>query len=146
MVAANERVMSNTEQSINRQIRRTIEANVAYYSRHRDEIDRRLDELDQEWDIERYLQANAATLSLVGTVFGTLGRGRWLLLPAVVGGFLLQHAVQGWCPPLVILRRMGARTVQEIDIERFALKSLRGDLREAQDSDDAVQVLEALER
>jgi hypothetical protein len=41
--------------------------------------------------------------------------------------FLVQHAVQGWCPPLVVLRRRGVRTRREIEEERYALKALRGD-------------------
>jgi len=56
----------------------------------------------------------------------TLGR-RWLVLPALVSGFLLQHALQGWCPPVPVLRRLGFRTMAEIDRERYALKTLRGD-------------------
>jgi hypothetical protein len=41
--------------------------------------------------------------------------------------FLLMYAVQGWCPPVSILRRFGFRTRQEIDLEKYALKALRGD-------------------
>jgi hypothetical protein len=44
-----------------------------------------------------------------------------------VTGFLLQHALQGWCPPVPLLRKTGVRTMREIDIERYALKALRGD-------------------
>jgi hypothetical protein len=47
----------------------------------------------------------------------------------VVGSFLLQHAIQGWCPPLPVFRRLVYRTQSEIDYERYALKSLRGDFR-----------------
>jgi hypothetical protein len=43
--------------------------------------------------------------------------------------FLLQHAVQGWCPPIIWFRRLGVRTSTEIDHERNALKALRGDFR-----------------
>jgi hypothetical protein len=46
-------------------------------------------------------------------------------------GFLLQHAVQGWCPPLPLLRRLGVRTADEINEERYALKALRGDFVDA---------------
>jgi hypothetical protein len=93
----------------------------------RDAINRRLFELDRESDIERLLEANASALALSGVVLGvTVGR-RWLLLPAVVLPFLLQHAVQGWCPPVSIFRRFGVRTRAEIDAERYALKALRGD-------------------
>ncbi len=47
----------------------------------------------------------------------------------MVGGFLLQHAVQGWCPPLPVFRQMGVRTQTEIDEKRAALKALRGDFQ-----------------
>jgi hypothetical protein len=39
----------------------------------------------------------------------------------IVQGFFLQHAIQGWCPPLPVLRRLGFRTVQEIEEERAIL-------------------------
>ncbi len=52
---------------------------------------------------------------------------KWLILPGLVTGFLFQHALQGWCPPLPVLRRMGFRTSAEINEERYALKALRGD-------------------
>jgi hypothetical protein len=45
----------------------------------------------------------------------------------MVAAFLFQHAIQGWCPPVPILRRMGFRTASEIEQERQALKALRGD-------------------
>ncbi len=87
----------------------------------------RLRELDREWDIERALEANAATLALAGAGLALSSDRRWAALPLVVAAFLLQHAVQGWCPPLPVLRRLGFRTVREIESERMALKALRGD-------------------
>jgi hypothetical protein len=121
------RVPAQTAAYINRRIDDQIERNVRYFSAHPGEIDRRLTELDQEWDIERVIQANAATLALVGTVLGVKNSHRFLLVPALVTGFLLQHAIQGWCPPVPILRRLGFRTADEINRERYALKALRGD-------------------
>ncbi|HEX2019012.1 MAG TPA: hypothetical protein VGO17_08760 [Aurantimonas sp.] len=90
-------------------------------------IEARIRELDEEWDVERAIQANAATLALSGTILAMLQDRRWSFLPLVVMSFLLQHATQGWCPPLPILRRMGFRTQVEIERERYALKALRGD-------------------
>jgi hypothetical protein len=90
-------------------------------------IERRLGELDEEWDIERVLEANAASVALAGTVLAATVHKRWLMLPALVGGFLLQHATHGWCPPVPVLRRLGYRTAREIETERIALKALRGD-------------------
>ena len=90
-------------------------------------ISHRLEELDREWDVERLLETNAASLTLVSTVLAATHSKRWLLLGAVVPAFLLQHAIQGWCPPLEVFRRIGVRTRREIDAERTALKALRGD-------------------
>lgn len=92
--------------------------------------DRRLAELDREWDIERALEANAATLALAGVVLGFTRSRRWFLLPGVVAGFLLQHAIQGWCPPVSVFRRLGIRTAREIELERQSLKAVRGDFRD----------------
>jgi hypothetical protein len=85
---------------------------------------RRLDELDREWDIERAIEANAASIALVGVALGALVNAWFLLLPAAVCAFLLQHALQGWCPPVPVLRRLGFRTAREIFEERLALKAL----------------------
>ena len=55
---------------------------------------------------------------------------KWLVLTGAVLGFLFQHAVSGWCPPVPVLRRLGFRTRGEIDREKFALKAMRGDFRD----------------
>ncbi len=121
------RVPAMTEDRVNERIRYRTIASITRFARHPDLIERRLDELDQEWDVERVLETNAATLALTGTILGVLSGKRWLLLSAVVTGFLLQHGVQGWCPPLPLLRRLGVRTAREIEAERYALMALRGD-------------------
>lgn len=90
-------------------------------------ISKRIHELEREWDIERVLEANAASISLVGLTLGATVNRRWFALPAVVAGFLLQHALQGWCPPLPVFRRLGVRTAREIHEEIVALKVMRGD-------------------
>ena len=92
-----------------------------------DEISRRIDALDHEWDIERYLEVVAPALALTGVILGVRGSRKWLALTGTVLTFLVQHAVRGWCPPLEILRRGGVRTRREIEEERYALKALRGD-------------------
>lgn len=126
-----QRVPQNTAACVNDQIRQQTENNVATYaSRGRAAIDDRLRELDQEWDIERLLEANASMACLVGLTLGATVDRKWFLMPAVVAGFLLQHAVQGWCPPMPVFRRLGVRTASEIDYERYALKAVRGDFRD----------------
>jgi hypothetical protein len=89
-----------------------------------------LKQLDDEWDIERAIEMNASALALTGIALGTLRNRSWLALPAAVTAFLFQHAVQGWCPPVPILRRLGFRTSYEIERERYALKAVRGDFEQ----------------
>jgi hypothetical protein len=127
MRSTRSRVSANTSAEINRRIRRDIAYNVLYYTEHKDEIPERLRELDEEWDIERAIEANAAAVGFLGTVLSATRGRQWLVLPALVTGFLFQHAVEGWCPPVPILRRLGFRTSFEIEEERQALKALRGD-------------------
>lgn len=148
-----QRVQHSTAEHANQQIRRESEQKIELYgSANRTEIDRRLEELEREWDIERALEANASSLALAGLLLGTLVDRRWYALPAVVAGFLLQHAIQGWCPPLPLMRRLGFRTSREIAEERMALKALRGDFRDLPDTPvssrpvKATQVLDAVRK
>jgi hypothetical protein len=122
-----QRVAQNTADEINEDIRRRTMRNIEYFSARLDEIEHRLEELEREWDVERVLETNAAAFSLAGLTLGMTISRKWLALPMVVAGFLLQHAVQGWCPPMALFRRLGVRTIGEIDQERYALKALRGD-------------------
>lgn len=120
-----------------------------YYLDHPYEIDQRLRELDEEWDIERLLEVNASTLALLGMGLGLAVNRRFYLLPALVMGFLLQHALQGWCPPVPLFRRLRVRTQSEIELERYSLKALRGDfggLTAAGEGDLPARVFEAARR
>jgi hypothetical protein len=111
-------------------IERHLERNVRFHgARSETEITSRIAELENEWSIERYLDTNASILALTGALLGVTVSRKWLLLSAAVGGFLLQHAVSGWCPPIPLLRRLGIRTRSELDREKFALKALRGDFK-----------------
>ncbi len=123
------RVEAHSPPGANARIEAEIQASVRRHAAADDPalIEARLRDLDREWDIERLLQANASLLSLTGLVMGKWADRRWYLLPAVAQGFLLQHALQGWCPPVSLLRRLGLRTRREIDRERCALKAVRGD-------------------
>ena len=124
------RVSENTAEDVNAAIRRQIEESVYYHASAGPEaIERRLGELAREWDVDRFLEVNAAGLSLAAVMFGIFSGRKWFLLPGVIAAFLLQHAVQGWCPPVPLLRRLGFRTQAEINRERYALKALRGDFK-----------------
>lgn len=123
-----ERVPLQTAPDINRQIEQQTHANAALaIAGGRESIESRLVELDREWDIERLLETNAGSAVVVGCVLGATVDKRWFALPAIVGAFLVQHALQGWCPPLPVFRRLGVRTADEIEAERKMLREALGD-------------------
>lgn len=117
------RVPQHTDPQINERIREETIADVELYANAPTrQLARRLEQLDEEWTSERVLETNAASLVLLGSFMAIVrGRRLWALLPLVVGYFLMQHAVQGWCPPLSVIRAIGFRTEQEVDAERAAL-------------------------
>lgn len=126
--ATTRRVEAHSPDDANRRIEARIEQSVRQHAGAAPgAIEARLGELDREWDMERVLETNAATLALTGVLLGAFVDRRFLALPAVVTGFLLQHALQGWCPPVPLFRSRGVRTASEIERERYALKALRGD-------------------
>ncbi len=126
------RVEESTPDEVNRQIEQMTEENVARVAAlGSGAIANRLQELDREWDTERTLEANAATLALVALGLGFSVNRKWFGFPVVIAAFLLQHALQGWCPPLPIVRKRGVRTAREIDLERTALRIVRGDFQPA---------------
>ena len=120
-----DRVRNLTSPKVNQRIDDMVENRLqrfkAFDTGH---IEHRMVELDREWDIDRTLMA----------LFVALGGATWLLgekvnkkFKYVFGlqmGFMLFHAYKGWCPPVSILRRMGVRTVREIDAEKAALKTI----------------------
>jgi hypothetical protein len=122
------RVARNTNPNINASIRnRTIRCINVHRNSNDEEISARLKKLNSEWDTERFLEANAAAIVVASTILGVKFNKKWFLVTGAVGLFLLQHAIQGWCPPLPIIRRMGVRTAEEINNEKTVLKMMRND-------------------
>lgn len=132
-----ERVRSSTSPAQNEKIDREIKTNlVRYKDLDSGSIQESLKELNKKWDIERTLMFNAAALSLTGAMLAIFVNRKWAIMPAVVTSFLIQHTLQGWCPPLP-LRMMGIKSREEVDREKHALKALRGDFKHVNDIDKA---------
>jgi hypothetical protein len=139
-------VRRKTAQEVNERIDRQIERNVGYYAtQSKEAISERIEELEDEWDVDRLLARNAAVIALSGTMLGALFNRGWLIIPLAVTSFLWHHMQKGWCPPLPVMRRMGVRTLREIECEIFALKVLRGDFGDIS-GQQAATVEEAAER
>lgn len=123
-----DRIREKSPKALNERIARDIEDRVrSYGSRGEQELSRQIAKLDREWDADRAMMLFFAG---VGSLVWTLGMRRnrkWFYVMAVQLPFLAYHAVNGWCPPMALFRRLGFRSSKEIDAERYALKTLRGD-------------------
>jgi hypothetical protein len=121
-------VRAHAPAPLNKRIDEKVEACVRHMAQQeRPEMSRYLEKLDREWDINRAVNVGAAALGLAGLLLARVdGRG-WRALSAVAGGLLLQHGVFGWGPLAELVRALGVRTRKEIDLEKFAIKALRGD-------------------
>ncbi|MGA7933213.1 MAG: DUF2892 domain-containing protein [Kovacikia sp.] len=146
-----DRVRNHTSTQVNAKIDQKIADTVQKYAAQSPtSLSERLDELEREWDTERVLEANASTLAFVSLMLGIFVNHNWFWLTGIVLPFLFQHAVQGWCPPLPLIRRLGVRTRNEIDREKYALKALRGDFETVSASEGNISkrvnaVLQAVE-
>lgn len=134
-----EQVNQYTPPEVNQKIIEKTNQNVARAATlNRAELDNRQRQLRHEWDLQRALEAKASVLVVIGSVLSLFKARCFALLPLIAGVFLLQHALQGWCPPLTLIRRLGLRTSDEIARERAALGLINGDLRTSSDPMEAL--------
>ncbi len=123
-----DRIRRNTPPEINQVIDKRTRENIRFYgTQSRETLSHRIVMLEDEWDVERVMGLSAAACALFGLVFGLFKSRVWVLLTWLSVPMLLQFQAQGWSYPLLPLRRLGFRTRQEIDLEKYALKALRGD-------------------
>lgn len=55
--------------------------------------------LEAQWNAERVLEADAASVMVASTILGFTSSRYWFLLAGAVGLFLLEHAIVGRRPP-----------------------------------------------
>ncbi len=56
---------------------------------------------------DSFIRVLAGTFVLLGTVLAATVSSWWLLLPGFVGANLIQSAFTGFCPPSLLLRKLG---------------------------------------
>lgn len=112
---------------MNGSIEERTERRVRYLAEHPEQIPRRLEEIEREWTAERVLTATAAGLVAIGAALGMTVERRLFILPAVVAGLMLEHAIVGRSPLSMGFRELGFRSSRDLAQEKFALKALRGD-------------------
>lgn len=133
-----DRVRANTASSINSRIDAESEYRLARYGNQTAlSTGRPIEELDREWDVERVIEVETSSIALVGLLLSVLVNKKLLIVPGLVSAMLFLHATHGFYPLLPFFRRLGLRTRNEIDRERYALKAIRGDFSELISADAA---------
>jgi hypothetical protein len=136
------RVKISTSRKSNETIEKQMIENVAkYLNAGKEDISKRIEQLNKEWDTERVLEANASAIIFIGTVLGFLVNVWFFLICGFISFYLLMHALEGRCPPLPLIRKLGVRTVYEICTGKMILKHLRGDFKDT--SLNATELIEA---
>lgn len=140
------KVAFHTCNKVNQEIRnKTIDCINRYKDSGETILSDKIEKLNHEWDTERFLEANAASVTLFSSIMGYKKKKCcWFLVTGAAGFFLLQHALQGWCPPLPVIRKLGVRTAEEISQEKTVYKMRRGDF--SQTTDDATGLFNMAEK
>ena len=127
-----------------------VEAVIAFYAHHPEQINARIEELDREWDAAQLVATGAAGISFLGLLSGITRRSRTALLPLLAAqGVLFYQFIHPSPRVQAILQRLGVRGRREIEAQRYALKALRGDFQSLPPSLEArgsAPVLEAVRR
>src|SRR4051812_21406814 len=101
METQNDRVQASSPKDLNEKIEEQLLSNIQFYSQqNKQAISNRIEELEKEWYVDRALMTNAASISIISLLLGLKVDKRWFILSGAVATFLLQHGIQGWCPPL----------------------------------------------
>ncbi len=64
------RVERHTSQNSLEKIRNTTISNIHQFSQSKIDLDSRIKNLENEWDIERYLETNASVIAFIGPILG----------------------------------------------------------------------------
>lgn len=122
------RVHAQTTPAMKEQFRRRLVANVRrFINADHSEIDRRMEELDKEWSIERAIEVEAPAMIGLGATLGLLHNKKWFFLSSFAASMVVLHNTKGVYPLLPLFQRMGLRSKKDIEDERNALRVLRGD-------------------
>ena len=119
-------------------VEKEIQDKVNYYYHDQEDINLRLMELDDEVDLETYLQTQSAALTIAGVVLSFTSSKKWLVLPLISSLLAVGNYIRGSNNPFNYFRKLGFRTRAEIEKERYALKAIRGDFKYLIDVPNAV--------
>jgi hypothetical protein len=98
-------------------------------------VERRLEELEREIDLERAVVVGLSGIGAFGLLAGFFGSRMLRLLTWASVPLILMHALGRWAPPAPLRKSLGFRSRRAIEEERYALKALRGDFKGVEPAD-----------
>ncbi len=116
-----DRVRAHSSEAVNERVDRASEGAVERAKRDPDFVPQRLAQLEHEWELDRAVLVAFAAMGGVALGLGLRKRSFWRFPLMAQIGAMTAHALFGWSPQAVVLRRLGFRTRQEIDTEHNAL-------------------------
>lgn len=144
--ATTQRVAVYADPDISDKIRTYTKDNlVSLQDADEEELSRRIQTLNAEWDTERFMEAEAAVCIMGCSLLGISKSKFWSFLTLISGAVLLQYALLGWCPSMPAKRKLGLRTAEEISQEKIVLKMLRKDFDHIK-ANDVEALLKAAEK
>lgn len=142
-----QRVFLRTDPLINDEIKKQTARNIEILKCcNEPELTDRIRNLNCEWDTERFLEVNAAALIVISSFLGIKRSRLWFIITGIIGIFMFQHALQGWCPLVPFLRKWGVRTADEINSEKYVLKIIRGDFTGIGKETPSMELIDAAEK
>jgi hypothetical protein len=95
--------------------------------KRRQAINRRLRDLDEEWDLEAALEMAVSAVTVIGGIL-SLRKKSWMILPFGAAALLMRQALMRHAP-LEFLKPFGLRSFGQVQAERYFLKMIRGDFQ-----------------
>jgi hypothetical protein len=87
-------------------------------------------------DLETYISVESTSLTVAGIILSLAVSKKWLILPLATSLFSLANVTRGRKNP--VFWKLGFRTREEIEKEKYALKAIRGDFKYLLDVPNAV--------
>ena len=100
-----------------------VENAINFLAPNAENINKRLQQIDSEWDLERVYEMNESFAQLSGTLLGKIIT-KHCKLPVLTTTFLAQETTPYWNPPVAIFKSLGYRMKEEIENEKKTLRSL----------------------
>lgn len=132
VMATQDKVRMHTPSVLNRQLDAQAEHRIADFldgGNNPASCQARISALNREWEMERVLTLCVGAASIASMLAARRGGRSLWAVPVAGGAMLMQQALTGGSLLVPLLRRLGFRTRKEIELEKYALKSLRGDFR-----------------